>query len=83
MKWTDRKQGWKNVLNEAREKPPHEMLGVSPCAPLADVRAAYLALVKLYHPDKSDKFMETFNGEMLKLINSAYENLTQAARRDG
>lgn len=83
MKWTERTTGWKNVLQEARVKPPREMLGVAPDATFKEIRAAYLRLVKLYHPDKSDQFMGAFNEEMLKLINSAYERLKQAERPDG
>lgn len=83
MKWTDRTPGWKNVLQEARLKSPHEVLGIAPNASLKEIRAAYLKLVKLYHPDKSDQFMGAFNEEMLKLINGAYERLKQAERPDG
>jgi curved DNA-binding protein CbpA len=83
MKWTEKTPGWKNVLHEARLKTPHEMLGVAPDATRKEIRAAYLRLVKLYHPDKSDQFMGTLNEEMLKLINSAYERLKQAERPDG
>ncbi len=83
MRWADRTQGWKDVLQEAQHKAPHEVLGVRPDAPKGEIRAAYLSLVKRYHPDKSDQFMQTFNGEMLKLINSAYEEMMRRCLANG
>ena len=54
---------------------PHELLGVSEQASQQDIKAAYLRLVKAYHPDHSDPFMTCHNQEMLKLINAAYDKL--------
>jgi molecular chaperone DnaJ len=83
MRWADRRQGWKDVLQDLQHKAPHEVLGVTPDAPKNEIRAAYLSLVKRYHPDKSDQFMQTFNGEMLKLINSAYEKMVRSDLANG
>jgi preprotein translocase subunit Sec63 len=46
---------------------PHELLGVAADATIVDVRAAYVRMVKAYHPDKSDPFMTRHNEEVLKL----------------
>jgi curved DNA-binding protein CbpA len=54
---------------------PHELLGVEPGSSTAEIKVAYLRLVKAYHPDRSDPFMARHNQEMTKLINAAYEKL--------
>ncbi|KAL9939839.1 hypothetical protein V8E36_001656 [Tilletia maclaganii] len=42
------------VENEVREqRTAYEILGLSSSATLAEIRAAYLSLVRLYHPDKN------------------------------
>ena len=50
---------------------PHEVLGVSRFAPWADVRAAYLTLVRRYHPDGS----MNPDGARMAAVNVAYETL--------
>ncbi len=50
---------------------PHEVLGVSRFAPWADVRAAYLTLVRRYHPDGS----MTPDSARMAAVNVAYETL--------
>ena len=55
---------------------PYEVLGLDPNATEADVRAAYLRLVKRHHPDKNpgDKASEW----IFKEVQSAYETLRDA-----
>lgn len=53
---------------------PYSVLGVSETATQDEIRAAYLALVKKYHPDRySDGPLKELAGEKLKEINRAYE----------
>ena len=55
---------------------PYKVLGVSENATKEEIRAAYLKLVKQYHPDKySDPALKEHAGEKLKEINEAYETL--------
>ena len=57
---------------------PYKVLGVSENASQEEIRAAYLALVKKYHPDKyTDNPLKELAGEKLKQINQAYEMLTK------
>lgn len=57
---------------------PYKVLGVSENASQEEIRAAYLALVKKYHPDKyTDNPLKELAGEKLKEINQAYEELTK------
>ena len=57
---------------------PYKVLGVSENATPEEIRAAYLTLVKKYHPDKyTDSPLKEQAGEKLKDINLAYEMLTK------
>ncbi len=57
---------------------PYKELGVSETATPEEIRAAYLDLVKKYHPDKyTDPKIKEQAGERLKQINQAYEMLTK------
>jgi molecular chaperone DnaJ len=57
---------------------PYKVLGVSENATQEEIRAAYLELVKKYHPDKyTDNPLKELAGEKLKEINQAYEMLTK------
>ncbi len=57
---------------------PYKVLGVSEDATQEEIRAAYLALVKKYHPDKfTDNPLKELANEKLKEINEAYELLTK------
>ena len=77
MRWRDLNQGYKDHLAALSAMRPHERLGVPPEASLQEIRAAYIRLVKAYHPDGSDPFMIKYNQEVLKLINAAYKILTE------
>ena len=57
---------------------PYKVLGISEDATQEEIRAAYLALVKKYHPDKyTDNPLKELANEKLKEINEAYELLTK------
>ena len=57
---------------------PYKVLGVSENASQEEIRAAYLELVKKYHPDKyADNPLKELAGEKLKEINQAYEMLVK------
>ena len=57
---------------------PYKVLGVNEGATNEEIRAAYLSLVKKYHPDKyTDLDMKQLANEKLKEINEAYDQLTK------
>lgn len=57
---------------------PYKELGVSENATQEEIRAAYLKMVKQYHPDKyTDSPLKEMAGEKLTKINLAYEMLTK------
>ena len=57
---------------------PYKVLGVNEGATNEEIRAAYLSLVKKYHPDKyTDPDMTQIANEKLKEINEAYDQLTK------
>ncbi len=57
---------------------PYKVLGISTNATAEEIRAAYLTLVKKYHPDKyTDPDMKELANEKLKEINEAYDKLTK------
>ena len=59
---------------------PYKVLGVSETATPDEIRAAYLALVKKYHPDRyADGPLKEMAGEKLKEINRAYELIGKRA----
>ena len=70
---------------------PYKVLGVSEGASQEEIRAAYLKLVKKYHPDKyTDSDLKELANEKLVEVNEAYEMLTKKpnsssahASRDG
>ena len=77
MSWNDLKRGYSDRISQMAKLQPRDLLGVNAEATTDEIKAAYLHLVKTYHPDRSDPFMFRHNQEMIKLINSAYEKLTQ------
>jgi len=57
---------------------PYKVLGVSETATQEEIRAAYLSLVKKYHPDKYiDSDLKEVANEKLMEVNEAYELLTK------
>jgi len=57
---------------------PYRVLGIGETAAQEEIRAAYLSLVKQYHPDKyHDDALKVQAGEKLKQINQAYELLAK------
>ena len=61
---------------------PYKVLGVNEGATNEEIRAAYLSLVKKYHPDKyTDPDMKQLANEKLKEINEAYDQLTKNLQR--
>ena len=63
---------------------PYKVLGVSENASQEEIRKAYLALVKKYHPDRyADGPMKDMANEKLKEINQAYEMLTKKKDTSG
>lgn len=59
---------------------PYKVLGVNENATQEEIRAAYLQLVKKYHPDRyTDPDLKAVANEKLVEINEAYEFLTKKA----
>ncbi|HET6147899.1 MAG TPA: J domain-containing protein [Polyangia bacterium] len=61
---------------------PYAVLGVDRSATAAEIRAAYLALVARYHPDRHQgNPLEDLASQRIAEINQAYELLSDPARR--
>ena len=59
-------------------KDPYKVLGVSPTASDDEVKKAYLALARKYHPDKyTDSDLAELASEKMKEVNAAYEEIQQ------
>ena len=57
-------------------KDPYQILGVSPNATDEEIKDAYRALVKKYHPDKfADSDLADLANEKMKEVNSAYDEI--------
>ena len=57
---------------------PYEELGVSPNASQEEIRAAYMRLVKKYHPDRyQDSHLKKQAEDKMKRINAAYDMITK------
>ncbi|MBR5615605.1 MAG: J domain-containing protein [Clostridia bacterium] len=62
---------------------PYKILGVSPTATDDELKQAYRALVRKYHPDKyANTDLADMANEKMKEINAAYEEI-QRMRREG
>ena len=63
---------------------PYKVLGVNETASQEEIRAAYLSLVKKYHPDRyTETSLKEMANEKLKEINLAYETLTKKPAGNG
>lgn len=63
---------------------PYQVLGVSENVSDEELRSAYLALVKKYHPDKyQDNPLKDLAGEKLKEINDAYDTIVKQRASGG
>ncbi|MEG2003852.1 MAG: DnaJ domain-containing protein, partial [Clostridia bacterium] len=57
---------------------PYKVLGLSPTATDEQIKKAYRALVKKYHPDAyTDNPLKELAAEKMKEINEAYESITK------
>lgn len=62
---------------------PYKILGVPPTATDEEVKNAYRALARKYHPDKyADSDLADLASEKMKEVNAAYEEI-QNMRKDG
>lgn len=57
---------------------PYEILGIKPNATQAEIKSAYRALIKQYHPDQyGDNPLRELADEKMREINGAYDQLTK------
>ncbi len=63
-------------------KSPYDVLGVRQGASQDEIKKAYRALVKKYHPDRyNDHPLESLAKEKMQEVNEAYDALTQAGKQ--
>lgn len=69
-----------------RDPSPYDILGVSREASAVDIRTAYQALVRQYHPDRVASMPSEFQEvaeRKTKEINAAYTQLKRSGRLEG
>ena len=73
----------KKVSKEYKMKDPYSILGVSKKATDDEIRVAYLALAKKYHPDNysDDNPLKELAEEKMQEINAAYEEIQRLRKR--
>lgn len=70
-------------VSQERERTPYEILGVASDASADEIRAAYQALVRQYHPDRVASMASEFREvaeRRTKEINAAYTQLKHTGR---
>lgn len=77
IKWHDLKSPYQDQLARAAQQDPYELLSLLPGSSIEQIKAAYRAKLKLYHPDKTDPFLKAFGTEMTKLLTAAYKTLVK------
>lgn len=81
MKWKDVANSKHDELERLRALSARDLLGVSVGATAAELKAAYRALAKVYHPDAADPFMRSHNEKVMRLLNAAYEVVSSEVER--
>lgn len=76
---------WKNIPNTYQDRiadlrlllseDPFAVLGTISTASNDEVRLAYRKKVRAYHPDRQDDFVRPHAQEVIKIINTAYEQI--------
>jgi DnaJ-class molecular chaperone len=75
MKWKDIDTNYGDQIAKLTEQNPYERLGIEYGATLDEVKNAYRKKMRLYHPDKTDRFMSDHGEEVSKLLNQAVEQI--------
>jgi DnaJ-class molecular chaperone len=75
MQWREANRPYKSLIDDLRNKAPHDLLETTSDSTSGEIRSAYLAKIKAYHPDRADPFMREHFEEVVKLLNRAYEEL--------
>ena len=66
------------------EQNPYKVLGVSPNADDEEIKKAYRALARKYHPDRySDSDLQELAGDKMKEVNAAYEEICRMREGKG
>src|SRR5258706_15396841 len=60
-------------------RDPYKVLGITPDATFKEIKAVYRKMALQYHPDKNPGDLNA--SEMFKMINEAYEFLSDAKKR--
>ena len=83
MRWRPIQGEYHSELERLKGLDPFALLGVSQGASAEEIKAAYRAKVKIYHPDGADEFLMDYILEVTKLLNAAYRTIIEEGDQDG
>lgn len=75
MKWKEVHSTYESNLEKLKKLSPYELIGVQKGIPFSQIKEEYLKKIKIYHPDRTDKFLQEYSQEVTKLLNDAFEKI--------